>query len=258
MRWRKAVFPAIFLLFFVCPPKAFSDIIVLKTGLKREGKIVEKTESYVRLEVVDGIFVTYFLDEIAEIQETKEAGGTPPGETAPEVEVSLDESAEDFSNASPAKKEILDNLLAFFRHRFDPDNKNKLRGNVTADFQCTAITGATFNLEEYAAYVTKAFSGWRLLAIESFAILKEDVAQDAGSLDVTFLQHVRMPNGTTKETSPRWSLEVKNGPDGWKISRLERGKGKQGRGAGGQSQGSRLKKKQNKRIKSKGIDSAAD
>ncbi|MCK5393552.1 MAG: ankyrin repeat domain-containing protein, partial [Candidatus Omnitrophica bacterium] len=49
-----------------CPKFVFAETIVLKSGKKIEGKIIEKTEEYIKTNLY-GVDLTYYLDDIATI-----------------------------------------------------------------------------------------------------------------------------------------------------------------------------------------------
>ena len=57
-----------FCLFFA--GSAFSEIIVLKSGGEVEGKLIEKTDEYVKINF-QGVELVYYLDEIAAIKDSK-------------------------------------------------------------------------------------------------------------------------------------------------------------------------------------------
>jgi tetratricopeptide (TPR) repeat protein len=52
------------------PIFAFSETIVLKSGKTVEGKILEKTDTYIKIDI-DGTPITYFIDEVKGIKEQK-------------------------------------------------------------------------------------------------------------------------------------------------------------------------------------------
>jgi hypothetical protein len=51
---------------FINPKTVFSETLILKSGQKIEGKILEKTEEYIKIDF-QGVTLTYFLDEIENI-----------------------------------------------------------------------------------------------------------------------------------------------------------------------------------------------
>jgi|GEM_PF-469913 len=53
-------------LLLVVPLVCFAETVVLKSGKTLQGKIVEKTDKYVKIEVA-GVAITYFMDEIKSI-----------------------------------------------------------------------------------------------------------------------------------------------------------------------------------------------
>ena len=54
------------LLLFFCRCIAYADTLILKSGQKIEGKIIEKTNDYVKIDF-QGVTITYFNDEIKDI-----------------------------------------------------------------------------------------------------------------------------------------------------------------------------------------------
>ncbi|MBM3248472.1 MAG: hypothetical protein FJZ10_03495 [Candidatus Omnitrophica bacterium] len=62
----KKIFIAVFLLILMSS-FAFAETIILKSGQKHEGKIVERTDEYIKIDIGVGMPVTYFLDEIEKI-----------------------------------------------------------------------------------------------------------------------------------------------------------------------------------------------
>ncbi len=59
-------------LFVICLGNAFSDTVILKSGKEIQGKIVEETEDYVKIEI-GGVPVTYLSDEIEKIEKDSDA-----------------------------------------------------------------------------------------------------------------------------------------------------------------------------------------
>ncbi len=54
------------LIFSFISPSIFAETIVLKSGKTVEGKILEKTAKYIKVDI-NGISITYYLDEVASI-----------------------------------------------------------------------------------------------------------------------------------------------------------------------------------------------
>lgn len=63
-KMRLCVFCAVFVAFF--SRAGFSDSVLLKSGQKVEGKIIENTEDYVKLDF-HGVELTYYKDEVASV-----------------------------------------------------------------------------------------------------------------------------------------------------------------------------------------------
>ena len=66
---RKAIL-LVYLIELLISPLLFADVIELKTGEKRQGEIVERTDEYIKIQIKDiPIPITYFLTDIAIIRE---------------------------------------------------------------------------------------------------------------------------------------------------------------------------------------------
>lgn len=63
---KKSVLILIFILLFISS-LTFAETITLKSGKTIEGKIVEKTDKYIKVDIGVGMPITYFLDEIENI-----------------------------------------------------------------------------------------------------------------------------------------------------------------------------------------------
>ena len=61
---------SLLLLVFLFPITIFAETIILKSGQKIEGKIIEKTNDYIKIDFY-GVSLTYFLDEIESIDGIK-------------------------------------------------------------------------------------------------------------------------------------------------------------------------------------------
>lgn len=57
----------IFLTIFLLISIAYADIVYLKSGKKVEGKIIEKTDEYVKIDFI-GVTLTYWMNEVEKIQ----------------------------------------------------------------------------------------------------------------------------------------------------------------------------------------------
>ncbi len=70
MSKKQIVFSIYIILFLLIMnlPLVFAETIVLKSGKQIEGKIIEKTDQYLKIEI-EGIPVTYWLDEIERVDE---------------------------------------------------------------------------------------------------------------------------------------------------------------------------------------------
>lgn len=71
---KKFIFCAVFCLFF--PAALFGEGILLKSGQKIEGKILERTDEYVKLEF-QGAQLVYYNDEIASVEQAGASGQNP-------------------------------------------------------------------------------------------------------------------------------------------------------------------------------------
>ena len=58
----------------------FAETIILKSGKKVKGKIIEKTNKYSKMDIADGITITYFSDEIERIEADSPRGEISQGQ----------------------------------------------------------------------------------------------------------------------------------------------------------------------------------
>lgn len=72
----KKIIIVLSLLFFVPLLSASAGTIILKSGKTVEGKILEKTDKSIKVDI-DGIAITYYLDEIANIKNTSSDDSLP-------------------------------------------------------------------------------------------------------------------------------------------------------------------------------------
>lgn len=103
MKRRILVCPILLLLTTSClcfPVFIFAETIILKSGKIIEGKIIERTDKYVKIDFY-GVALTYFLDEIQNIgeQEAERLSKPTTSPTVPEQEKS---PAQIFEEAAPA------------------------------------------------------------------------------------------------------------------------------------------------------------
>jgi hypothetical protein len=80
---RKRTIILILTAFLYAPIPIFGETIMLKSGQKLEGKIIEKTDKYVKIDFYN-VVLTYYVDEIASIGEKPDA----PTKTTPPIPVS--------------------------------------------------------------------------------------------------------------------------------------------------------------------------
>jgi hypothetical protein len=64
------------IIMFLIINTAFAETVILKSGKRLEGTIVEKTDKYIKIDIGLGMPITYFLDEIENI----EVSSAPPKE----------------------------------------------------------------------------------------------------------------------------------------------------------------------------------
>ncbi|MBM3243661.1 MAG: hypothetical protein FJZ12_02335 [Candidatus Omnitrophica bacterium] len=69
MQRGRVVFTFLTIMFFAALTCAFADTVTLKSGQKVEGKIVEKTDKYLKIDF-EGVLLTYFQDEVLSIQDS--------------------------------------------------------------------------------------------------------------------------------------------------------------------------------------------
>ncbi|MDD5561012.1 MAG: hypothetical protein PHT50_02645 [Candidatus Omnitrophica bacterium] len=73
------------------PSVAFAETVILKSGQKVDGKIIEKTDKYITIDF-EGVVLTYFLDEIASIDESKKPDLVISEDNPNKQEVQIEES----------------------------------------------------------------------------------------------------------------------------------------------------------------------
>lgn len=99
-------------------PVLFAETVVLKSGQKVEGEIIEKTATYITVLVANGIETPYFLGEIAEID------GVPVSSPETEREEKKQAEAREYSNA----QDIISRLLETYG---GADKWKRIRGWTT-------------------------------------------------------------------------------------------------------------------------------
>lgn len=82
---------------------SYAETIVLKNGKSIEGKVVEKTSDYIKLEIMEGVNSTYFFDDIQTID-------GKPIESAAAVAQPLAVKSDNQETISVDKKDLLDKI----------------------------------------------------------------------------------------------------------------------------------------------------
>lgn len=80
MSQRKSILRLCMLMSFLMISLSFADEVILKSGQKLEGKIVEKTDKYVKIDPGVGSTMTYYNDEIETINQENVSSGIKPTE----------------------------------------------------------------------------------------------------------------------------------------------------------------------------------
>lgn len=136
---------ALLSLCLLLPPVCLAEIIHLKSGRTVQGKIVERTDKFVRVDFL-GVKLTYYLDEIDHIQEEGKGTGSVPetsqrqassttvarDEPGPVVQHPLqavDPSADECREL-PSKLESCQNYECTFKHPFTGE---MLRKRITRE-----------------------------------------------------------------------------------------------------------------------------
>lgn len=96
------------------PVSIFAETIVLKTGKTVEGKIVEKTNEYIKVDF-QGVPVTYFIDEIESVDETKSVD-----ETEQSLPVITEEESSQENNLTLVQPETAEE---YFKRGIDSNGK---------------------------------------------------------------------------------------------------------------------------------------
>ena len=76
MKRKVFIFFDIVILLFLLISYSFAETITLKSGRTVKGKVIEKTNKYVKIDF-QGVSLTYFLDEIENIDGEKTASPLP-------------------------------------------------------------------------------------------------------------------------------------------------------------------------------------
>jgi hypothetical protein len=105
---------------------AFAETVILKTGQKVEGKITEKTDKYIKVDL-EGVNLTYFLDEVASIDGQKvEAADKQPQDKNPADAKTI------FEKVREANKNVLRRRVVATQ---EMDIKNLLHSKVETVFE---------------------------------------------------------------------------------------------------------------------------
>lgn len=95
--------PLICLLIFVFSTHpSFADTIIMKNGSTLEGDIVERTEEYLKLDVGEGVVLTYFFDDIEYVEDVSIEGKDDLAEikdNSKETEANYQEGIDFFVNS---------------------------------------------------------------------------------------------------------------------------------------------------------------
>lgn len=87
MRNNSFLLSAYAVILFTLPcARAYADMVTLKSGKKVEGKIIENASDYIKLEIIEGTAVTYFKDDIAQIDKAsvQDPSVQQPGQGVPQ------------------------------------------------------------------------------------------------------------------------------------------------------------------------------
>ncbi len=114
-----------FILILFCPILCLAETIQLKSGKKVEGKILEQTDQYIKVDTGLGVTVTYYQDEIEQMVATPH----PSPESPPEDKLTqLENFVSEWGKVDPnSVKELLEGIYSkstieavrFVRHRID-------------------------------------------------------------------------------------------------------------------------------------------
>lgn len=219
----------------------FAETVILKTGQKIEGKIIKKTDAFIRIEE-NGIPMTYFNEEIDQVIETPQtvSGANPENEIS-KVEpanpadtktkntsitnTALNPTLEEDFTKNPEYTEIFEVVKNFFEHRNDNDLDQGLT-SLAPEFK-------TAMLPEFLIRGKSATSR----SADHFRIEDLEIEDDIARVIFAFKVSVKFLNNEKPAVMDALKQVIlKKGSDGWKITDIEdlgsRGGGRQKIGTG--------------------------
>jgi hypothetical protein len=210
----------------------FADTLLLKTGQKIEGKIIKKTDTFVRIEE-NGIPYTYFTDEINQVIEapadtlnpvkpTDTVNSTDPvNSTNPTNSINPVDTAEPPISASPSPAAVEADHTAGVKIT-DPLNPDYIEIAAVAK-NCFSHN----NDKDLTEFSTGATEDFKKHILPMLAKRNADMLSPAGIVDFKLVDLVLNENSGTanvsfKEEPSKRTVNLKKEADGWKIDGIER------------------------------------
>ena len=122
----------IFLGLFLGIPQLCAETIFFKSGRRAEGKIIERTDSFIKVDV-NGAPVTFFSDEIDRIE-----GMEGPGSAEKQTGAPAKQSSGGSVERTPEYDPIYNIMKDVFQHRFDQD-KTVSQRHISKSFQAKKL-----------------------------------------------------------------------------------------------------------------------
>jgi hypothetical protein len=179
-------------------PFVFAEVIVLKSGQIIEEKIIEKTSSYVKVDM-DGAPVTLFLDEIDSID------GKNKIPTSEETRVISESFPEEIENV----------IQAFFQH------SNNFYQNRSEDELRQAFSYMSgYIYDEFKSRREKEIADCISLLMSDIKITKNNLTEDTADGNVQFLRTCRKDNDEAERKNVTLRIVLKREEVGWKIKSI--------------------------------------
>lgn len=215
---------------------AYADVLVLKSGEQVEGKITEKTDQYIKIDI-GGMPVTYFLDEIdkavAASKESDNKTTDPPQEHAASAHTLLTPatvnatSQEDFEqNKDKVSKEIYALLLAFFKGFCSNERTESLKSIddyiSKKDFKdCTsALNDNCMAYDRFMEQERTRVISMELLEFSNFTMNQLNVTEPNANAVVNVRRKILGKNKKIVTKDRSWYVTLQKEEGAWKITGL--------------------------------------
>ena len=125
MNQARAILKVSIFLVILFPTFAFTSQIILKTGQKIEGNIIEQTDKYVKIDTGLGVPITYYSDQIGTVNS--------PSSSVPSITINQDKSQQDdwIEKLKSPKQDQRDAAAAKLRGAFTPSDKDDWQSRLS-------------------------------------------------------------------------------------------------------------------------------